>query len=75
MNVVFHTEILYNTLIVEHTDIIPSILKLVTNPERQTVVAATHGALEALSMALVPAATIGIMAYGFKMMFRGVLKP
>ncbi|MFH0851323.1 MAG: hypothetical protein V1876_01075 [Candidatus Peregrinibacteria bacterium] len=43
-------------------------------PAREAVIASTHGALEALSMALVPAAAIGIMAYGFKMMFRGVMK-
>lgn len=41
---------------------------------RNAVITGTHGALEALSMALVPAATIGIMAYGFKMMFRGVMQ-
>ncbi|MDD5041647.1 MAG: hypothetical protein PHX87_04555 [Candidatus Peribacteraceae bacterium] len=42
-------------------------------PARNAVIAGTHGALETLSMVLVPAATIAVMAYGFKMMFRGVL--
>ena len=41
---------------------------------RNAVISGTHSALEALSMAIVPAATIGIMAYGFKMMFRGVMQ-
>ncbi|MDO8469174.1 MAG: hypothetical protein Q7S29_05450 [Candidatus Peribacter sp.] len=44
------------------------------SPARNVVIAGTHSALEALSMALVPAATIGVMLYGFKMMFRGVLQ-
>ncbi|MDD4628929.1 MAG: hypothetical protein PHE68_06125 [Candidatus Peribacteraceae bacterium] len=40
---------------------------------RETVTAGTHNALESLMGVLAPAATIGILAYGFKMMFRGVL--
>jgi|GEM_PF-3496492 len=40
---------------------------------REAVIAGTHGALEALSSLIVPGATIGVMLYGFNLMYRGVM--
>jgi len=66
---------MYTILVLETPTPIPPPHEFFPPPApRDAVIASTHGALEALSMAIVPAATIGIMAYGFKMMFRGVLK-
>lgn len=37
------------------------------------MIAGTRGALESMASLLAPVATVGLMVYGFKMMFRGVM--
>lgn len=64
---------MYTILVLETPTPLPSPQELPGAPERMSVIAGTRGALESMASLLAPVATVGLMVYGFKMMFRGVM--
>ena len=63
---------MYTIFVLEKPTSLPSPNVVPDSPERLSVIAGTHNALESMASLLTPIATIGVLVYGFRTMFRGI---